>query len=135
MGIEIKEMQGSGTLGDIAPGWSLQEFATPVIPSELSGGAGTLSFSAKANDDSLFVVNNLITTQHTSEYGDLGSVTGVVKTITQTGLNVSVTHSNGVLDQFDGERNIPLLASGSVVAAVDLLTQMLGERRLIAGGA
>lgn len=124
MGIEI-EMTGSGELGPIAPGWNVQEFATPITIGDTAGGTGSLSFNAAARDTSLFVVNNNITT--TEE--DLGQISGVVKTVSQNGLNVSVTH-NTALALFDANFNIPALGSGGVVPAVDLCSQLVGRDKL-----
>lgn len=124
MGIEI-EMTGSGELGDIAPGWSVQEYATPVTIGDTAGGTGSVTFNAAARDTSLFVVNNnIITTEE-----DLGSISGVVKTVSQTGMNVSVTH-NTPMALFDANFDIPALGSGGVIPAVDLCSQLVGRDKL-----
>ena len=125
MGIEI-EMTGSGELGPIAPGWNVAEFATPVTIGETSGGTGSVSFNAAAREESLFVVNNDITT--TEE--NLGYISGVVKTVSQTGLNVSITH-NTPLAIFDATKNIPALGAGGVVPALDLCFQLSGKDILL----
>ena len=57
MSIEVT-MSGSGSIGDIAPGWSVNEYATPVTIGETSGGTGNVSFNAASLPDSLFVINN-----------------------------------------------------------------------------
>ena len=125
MGIDI-QMTGSGELGPLAPGWSVQEFATPVTIGETAGGTGNVSFSAAARDDSLFVVNNDITTTEET----LGSISGVVKSVSQTGLNVSVTHNN-TLAIFDATKNIPALGAGGIYSAMDLCNQLSGRQNLI----
>jgi hypothetical protein len=125
VGIEI-EMTGSGELGPIAPGWNVAEFATPVTIGETSGGTGNVSFNAAAREESLFVVNNDITT--TEE--NLGYISGVVKTVSQTGLNVSITH-NTPLAIFDATKNIPALGAGGVVPALDLCFQLSGKDILL----
>ena len=125
MGIEIA-MTGSGELGPLAPGWSVQEYATPVTIGETAGGTGNVSFSAAARDDSLFVVNNNITTTEET----LGSISGVVKSVSQTGLNVSVSH-NTTLAIFDATKNIPALGAGGIYSAMDLCNQLSGRQILI----
>lgn len=124
MGIEI-EMTGSGELGDIAPGWSVQEYATPVTIGDTAGGTGNVTFNAAARDTSLFVVNNNITTTEQ----DLGQISGVVKTVSQSGLNVSVTH-NTPMALFDANFDIPALCAGGIVPAVDLCSQLVGRDKL-----
>jgi hypothetical protein len=125
VGIEI-EMTGSGELGPIVPGWSVQEYATPVAIGNTAGGTGNVSFNAAAREESLFVVNNDITT--TEE--NLGQVSGVVKSVSQTGLNVSITH-NTPLSIFDATKNIPALGAGGVVPALDLCFQLSGKDILL----
>ena len=125
MGIEI-QMTGSGELGPLAPGWTVQEYATPVTIGETTGGTGNVSFSAAARDDSLFVINNNITT--TEEF--LGSVQGVVKSVSQTGLNVSVNH-NTPLSLFDASQNIPALGAGGMYSVIDLCSQLANRDKLL----
>lgn len=127
MTIEVN-MSGSGTLGPVVPGWSVNEYATPVVIGSTAGGTGNVSFSAGARDDSLFVVNNTITTTET----DLGQISGVVKAVSQTGLNVSVTHDS-LLSKLDVIRDMPALGSSGMLPVVDLATQITGvEKRLAA---
>ena len=124
MSIEI-QMTGSGELGEIAPGWNAQEYATPLTIGETAGGTGTVTFSASARDDSLFIINNDITTIEDT----LGSIQGVVKTVSQNGLNVSVTH-NTQLSLFDANFDIPALGAGGIYPAVDLCAQLVGRNNL-----
>jgi hypothetical protein len=125
VGINI-EMTGSGELGPLAPGWSVQEYATPVTIGETAGGTGNVTFNAAAREDSLFVVNNNITTTEET----LGSISGVVKSVSQTGLNVSVTHDTP-LAIFDATKNIPALGAGGIYSALDLCNQLSGRQNLI----
>jgi hypothetical protein len=125
MGINI-EMTGSGELGPLAPGWSVQEYATPVTIGETAGGTGNVSFSAAAREESLFVVNNNITTTEET----LGSVQGVVKSVSQTGLNVSVNH-NTPLSLFDASQNIPALGAGGMYSVIDLCSQLANRDKLL----
>lgn len=127
MTVEI-EMTGSGDVGHLAPGWSVQEYATPVVIGETGGGTGNVTLSASARDDSLFIVNNNITT-----VTDVGSVAGVVQSVSQTGLNVSFTH-NTKMSVFDTVMNIPPLGSGGMYQVVDLCSQMAERDILLAAG-
>jgi len=125
MGIEI-EMTGSGELGPLAPGWSVQEYATPIVIGDTAGGTGNVSFNAAAREDSLFVVNNEVTTTEET----LGSISGVVKSVSQSGLNVSVTH-NTKMSIFDATKDIPSLGAGGIYPAVDLCSQLSGRDNLL----
>lgn len=120
------EMTGSGELGQLAGGWSVQEFATPVTIGETAGGTGGVSFNASARPDSLFLVNNDVTTTEET----LGSISGVVKSVSQTGLNISVGH-NTTLAIFDAVKNIPALGAGGIYPALDLCNQLSGRQILI----
>lgn len=121
MSIDIS-MTGSGTIGEIQPGWTVNEYATPVTPGESSGGTGQVNVSASANDDTLFIVNNAITTTEQS----LGSISGVVKAVNQTGIGASFSH-NTQLSLFDANLSIPALGAGGVVPAVDVCSQLIGR--------
>ena len=125
MGINI-EMTGSGELGPLAPGWTVQEYATPVTIGETAGGTGNVSFTAAARDNSLFVVNNNITTTEET----LGSISGVVKSVSQTGLSVNVNH-NTALSIFDATQDIPALGLGGMYSALDLCSQLSGRDILV----
>lgn len=128
MAIEI-EMTGSGTVGHILPGWSVSEYATPVVIGEYASGSGGVSFTAEATEDSLLLANNNIVTTYTDPAKNLGQVSGIVKTVSQTGATVNVVHYNR-LSKFDADYNIPYLNVGNLWTAVDLLTQLTGTPRI-----
>lgn len=121
MSIEIS-MTGSGSIGEIQPGWSVQEYATPVTIGENAGGTGQVNVAAQAKDDTLFIVNNAVTTTEES----LGSISGVIKSVNQNGIGASFSH-NTQLALFDANLNIPALGAGGVVPAVDLCSQLTGR--------
>jgi hypothetical protein len=89
-------MTGTGTIGNIAPGWSVNESINAVAIGDTGAGTGSVSFSAQATDESLLVINNDIV----STVGDLGTVHGIVQSVSQTGLNASVTHGT-IADKFN----------------------------------
>ncbi len=122
-------MTGSGTVGDIVPGWSVEEYATPVVSGDYSGGAGNVTLNAAARDDSFFIINNEIVSTFTDVDGVGHDITGTVRGVSQQGLNVSFNHTT-VLEQFNVEKTIPSLIVGSPWSALDLLMQLNGEVRL-----
>ena len=95
MALEVT-MTGSGSVGNIAPGWSANESINAVAIGDTGAGTGSVSFNAQATDESLLVINN----DTVSTIGDLGTVHGVVQSVSQTGINVSVTHGT-ILDKFN----------------------------------
>lgn len=88
MGLKIS-MTGSGEVGDIATGWSIQEDATPVNPVDSSAGTGVVSLSAKATPTSKFIIDNQITISHDT----LGSFDGVIANATVQGVGVAFSVS------------------------------------------
>lgn len=77
---------GNGWLGEVEPGWSVVEDATPIAPGDSSGGTGSVSASAKANDDSPFIIN-----ARTEVEMELGTVYGRVSSATVKGLEETTT--------------------------------------------
>lgn len=116
---------GSGALGDINPGWGVQEFATPANPAETAGGTGMVTFSGKAQDESVLLINNASTVTEP----DLGNVSGVIRSVSQNGLTASLTQDTK-LARFDAVRQIPPMGAGSVPGALDLADQLTGTVRL-----
>ena len=106
---------GNGILGDVEPGWSEQEFATPVNPNERAGGTGTVSFAAKDVAAGVLAINKAIT----SEDAALGQVSGVVRTASKTGQRVAITHDNK-LAKYNAVRTMPPMIAASVPDALDL---------------
>lgn len=85
-------MTGNGSLGDVEPGWSVSEDATPVAPGDSTGGTGNVSMSARAKTDAEFVINNGIQIEH-----DLGSVHGLIASATIRGAeNTTTTATLGI---------------------------------------
>lgn len=120
------EMTGSGELGEIATGWSVQEYATPVIIGTSSGGTGSVSFNTSSREDSLYSINNNITTTDDS----LGQISGVIKSVSQTGLSVNVSHDTAI-SVFDVNSDVPALGAGSVYAAMDICNQVSKRQVLL----
>jgi hypothetical protein len=106
MALEVS-MTGTGTIGNIAPGWSFNESTNSVTIGETGAGTGSVSFTAQATDDSLLVINNNIT----STIGNLGTIDGVVQSVSQSGLNANITHGT-FLDKFNLDVNVPPVEAG-----------------------
>jgi hypothetical protein len=124
MALEVS-MTGTGSIGDITPNWTVNEFATPVAIGSLGAGTGSVSLNAKANDDSLLCINNNVV----STVNGFGTVNGVVQSVNETGINVSLTHGT-LLDKFNLDLNVPPLLGGDVVSAIDYFEQaVLGNAR------
>lgn len=83
MGLKT-QMTGSGAIGEIKPGWSIAEDATPVNPVDSSAGTGIVTISATATPTSKFIIDNQITVSEPS----LGSFVGIVKSSTVQGASV-----------------------------------------------
>jgi len=119
-------MTGSGSIGEIIPGWTVQENASPAVIGDTSAGAGVVSFSARSTNNSRFIVNNSIT----SDFGSIGQVTGYVKSNSESGMQVNVTHDTK-LSRYDGVRQIPTIIEGSAHSALDMINQLIGiDKRL-----
>lgn len=84
MGVTIA-MTGSGSIGDIGVGWSVTEEATPVSPTDSSGGTGALDVGAHQNSDSRFVIDNNLTMTHPT----LGDFSGLITDVGLDGSAVS----------------------------------------------
>lgn len=67
-------MTGSGIVGDITTGWSIEEDATPVNAVDSSAGTGIVTLAAKSDPTSKFIIDNQITVTHDA----LGSFNGVI---------------------------------------------------------
>jgi len=117
MALEVS-MTGSGTIGDITPNWTVNESITPVAIGSSATGTGSVSFGAKANDDSLLCINNDVV----STVNGFGNVHGVVQSVSQSGLNVSLTHGS-LLDKLNLDVSVPPLLGGDTVSALDYFEQ------------
>lgn len=59
LGLSVS-MTGSGTLGQVLPGWSILEECTPAVPADTRGSVGSGSFSADVTSTSRFVTDNSV---------------------------------------------------------------------------
>lgn len=82
--VSLNFTSGSGRIGDIFPGWTVHEDATPVAPGAGSGGTGYVNLGVAYGEDSEFVVGNSAVFSHP----DLGDVVGRVDTFSGSGMYV-----------------------------------------------
>lgn len=119
MALEVS-MTGTGTIGDITPGWSVNEFVNSYTIGSTGAGTGSVSFGAKANDDSLLCINNDVV----STVNGFGTVHGVVQSVSQNGLNASITHGT-TLDKLNLDMSVPPLLGGDIVSTIDYFEQAI----------
>jgi len=118
MAIEL-EMTGSGSVGELGTGWTVNEYSTPAISGNRAGGVGGVALSAKKNDDTAFIINN----ESTFTEDTLGTVGGLIKGVNLGGISASFSQTSD-LAIFDAEEELPGLVAGGVHQTVDLLTQI-----------
>lgn len=73
-------LTGSGTVGDVRPGWTVTEDATPVAIGDTTGGVGSVDLTVARGTDSEFVIDNASVFTH-----DLGTISGKVDTVVSNG--------------------------------------------------
>jgi hypothetical protein len=108
----------------------VSEFATPNTIGDQTAGTGDVSFSAARGNDSLIIINNDSAFEHNDPTGDLGRIDGIIRTVSEQGINISVTQSTP-LERFNADRLIPPLGLGSGWSAIDLALQLTGFVYLI----
>lgn len=127
------ESNGSGKFGAISPGWSVNEYATPVISGERAGGVGSVSFTAESDDDSVFVPGEDVATTFDEFVVDgetnVESLAGKVNSISVNGINASISHSTA-LSVYDAEFDIPVVNAVSPTSVLDLVNQVVGVDKL-----
>lgn len=120
MALEVS-MTGTGTFGDIVPGWSVTEGTNSTAIGETVAQTGTVSFSAKSNDDSLLVINNDVI----STVDAIGTLHGIVQSVSESGLSVSVTHGT-VADKLNLDVQVQPVVSGGPQSWCSALEYAIG---------
>ena len=69
-------LTGSGTIGAVAPGWSVVEECSPVVPGDSSGSVGSASLTVGRTATSRYVADNaaVLSSDAGDWYGTVGSV-------------------------------------------------------------
>lgn len=108
MTVSLTFLSGSGSIGDIEPGWTVQSEATSIVPGRGSGGTGQVSLECGYGYDSEFVIDNPSVLSH----DDLGSVFGKVGTVNPSGreetlsTGLSIT-TDTLLQRLNADRVMP----------------------------
>lgn len=132
-------MTGTGTIGNINPGWSWGMVTFPFIPGARASGTGGVSFSAKKNPDSLFVLNNdanfdvFTYDSLKGAYSEYIENTGRITSVNDNGPAVSLTQASKFAI-FDTEEIMPPLYAGNPVSAFDLAQQVTKENIRLSNG-
>lgn len=108
-------------IGNVTPGWSVQEFATPNAPGDTAGGTGTVGYGIGGIEDDLLLIDG----ENTATDERLGSITGAVQTSSLSGLGASFSQGT-YLAKFDAERLVPPNQTGGVVQEILLMMNELG---------
>lgn len=127
MGIKA-ETDGAGEFGEITPGWTVNEYATPTTVGDYAGGTGGVSFTAKAERDTAFIVGDNITTT-IDDFDTPQSLTGVVNSLSLNGMTANISHGNA-LSKYDAQFDIPALDAAGPTQALELLNQVSGVDKL-----
>ena len=120
--------EGKGEFGEVTPGWTVNEYVTPVAIGDYAGGSGGVSFSAEAKPTTPFVVSN-VTTTTVDDFDTPQSLTGVINNVSVNGLTAAFSHGTA-LSKYDSQFNIPAMGSGGVFQALELLNQISGVDKL-----
>jgi len=111
---------GSGSIGSLEPGWSVEEFSTPANPNEAAGGTGAVSFTGVDEGEGVLLINN----RSVASSVQLGSISGVIRNASKTGQRI-VCSQDTLLAQYDVTRVMPPMLAASVPGAIDLADQVL----------
>lgn len=111
MALKIRNNANPDLIGDIQPGWSIDENATPHVIGDGSASVGGVQFSAGRRNDSEFLLNKPVTVYYEPE-GTVAAgnnVTGVFDSVDASGASVGTTSTN-LLSTLTAERSIrPML--------------------------
>jgi hypothetical protein len=111
-------MTGTGSIGDIQPGWTVQEGTTPVAIGETGSPTGSVSFGARSTDNSLLAINNDVITT----IDNVGTLHGVIQSVNETGMTVSATHGT-ILDRLNLDFDMPAVVGGDAQTVLDYFEQ------------
>lgn len=116
------DLTGIGKIGDVKGDWTITETAFPVVPGDSTGSTTTASLGAVKENTSKFILGQKALVTHPQLGAMPGDVTSVDPNNSLTvGFAVAST-----MTKLNVERNIPAVASGHPLGAVDLAMQLLG---------
>lgn len=102
---KIDITSGSGSIGDIEPGWGITEDATPSIIGNPTGSTGQMSLSASYGVETEFVIDNDYTL-HT-EHGDVSGSIDVLRIFGKDIRGGVSLEGNTVLQRLNADRLAP----------------------------
>lgn len=114
MALKIRSTTRPELIGDIKPGWSIQENTTPHAIGDTSSSVGGVSFSARRRADSEFLLNKNVTVYYEgdNQVGGTGNnVSGYFDSVNASSTDVSVTSTNA-LSALSVEKNMPPVTGG-----------------------
>lgn len=119
MALKIRSTTNPDLIGEIQPGWSIEENTTPHAVGDSSSGVGGVSFAIDRRDDSEFLLNKNVTVyyENDNQVGELGNnVSGYFDSVNASTIDASVTSTN-VLAPLVAQQNMPPVMDG-VIARV-----------------
>lgn len=107
MALKIRNNANPDLIGDIQPGWSIDENATPHVIGDGSASVGGVQFSAGRRDDSEFLLNKPVTVYYEPEgtVTAVNNVTGVFDSVDASGASAGLTSTN-LLSTLTAERSV-----------------------------
>lgn len=107
MALKIRNTANPDLIGDIQPGWSIDENATPHVIGDGSASVGGVQFSAGRRDDSEFLLNKAVTAYYEPEntIAAGNNITGVFDSVDASGPSAGLTSTN-LLSTLTAERRV-----------------------------
>lgn len=117
-------LTGSGTIGTVAPGWSVVEECTPATPGDTSGSVGSASLSAARTSTSRYVAENAAVLT-----SGAGSWYGTVESVGELGLGSQLTFA-GRMSFAVVDRTMPPIWFDDAATAPDFVTYGSGTGQI-----
>lgn len=113
MALKIRNNANPDLIGDIQPGWSIDENATPHVIGDGSASVGGVQFSAARREDSEFLLNKDVAVYYEPEgtVATGNNVSGTVDSVDVGAASVGLTSTNK-LTALTAERKVAPLAPG-----------------------
>lgn len=113
-------LTSAGTIGDLQPGWSVSEEATPVAIGDSSGALDSASLSTLHGEDSEFAIADPIKIEH----DELGSFSGFSASIT----------SNGATEETDTTVSISAMSDATTLTTQKTAVVIAGLNNMVRAG-
>lgn len=120
------ETTGSGSFEEFEGGWSVSEFATPVVVSDSGSQIGDITASVIRDADTDLLEGDGITLTNDA----LGTTSGRIHTVAMTSPSTASLSADSALYRFlSGRMRLPGIESGLPAAALDMVMQASGTKR------